>query len=122
MVTPSCSRMSSCLMCAHPALYRIKTSETVDDRISFRPRRMHQRDRGYLHSEIAANAVQGSSTVTVRMKEREAHGASYDSGRPDIPRQDILTLGSGRPIAPTHRMNVRLWFGSASWLAPSSPS
>src|SRR5882757_1425481 len=25
---------------------------------------MHQGDRGYLHSEIAANPVQGSSTVT----------------------------------------------------------
>jgi hypothetical protein len=49
----------------------------------------------------------------VRMKEREARGASYDSRRPDIPRQDSLTRGSGRPIAPTQRMNMRPWFGSA---------
>ena len=47
------------------------------------------------------------------MKKREARGASYDSRRPDIPRQDSLTRGSGRPIAPTQRMNMRPWFGSA---------
>ena len=29
------------------------------------------------------------------------------------PRQDSLTRSSGRPIAPTQRMNVRPWFGSA---------
>jgi hypothetical protein len=38
---------------------------------------------------------------------------SFDSRRPDIPRQDSLTRGSGRPIALTQRMNVRPWFGSA---------
>ena len=37
---------------------------------------------------------------------------SSDPRRPDIPRQDSLTRGSGRPIAPL-RMNVRPWFGSA---------
>jgi hypothetical protein len=50
------------------------------------------------------------------MKEREARGASlfsFDSRRPDIPRQDSLTRGSGRPIAPTQRMNVRPWFGTS---------
>ena len=83
----------------------------------FRPRRMHQGDRGYLHSEIAANPVQGSSRVT---GSHEGEGGAWrflifssDSRRPDIPRQDSLTRGSGRPVAPTQRMNVRPWFGSA---------
>jgi hypothetical protein len=48
---------------------------------------------------------------------REARGASlffhFDSRRPDIPRQDSLARGSGRLMAPTQRMNVRPWFGSA---------
>ena len=74
---------------------------------------MHEGDRGYLHSQIAANAVQGSSTATGSHEGEEARGASYDSRRPDIPRQDSLTRGSGRPIAPTQRMNMRPWFGSA---------
>ena len=32
MVTPSCARMKP-VMCAHPALCRIKTSKKVDDRV-----------------------------------------------------------------------------------------
>jgi hypothetical protein len=62
--------------------------------------------------------VQGSSTVT---GSHEGEGGawrllifSFDSRRPDIPRQDSLTRGSGRPIAPTQRMNLRPWFGSAA--------
>ena len=37
---------------------------------------------------------------------------SFHSRRLDIPRQDSLARGSGRPIAPL-RMNVRPWLGSA---------
>ena len=78
---------------------------------------MHEGDRGYLHSQIAANAVQGSSTAT---GSHEGEGGawrlpifSFDSRRADIPRQDSLTRGSGRPMAPTQGVNVRPWFGSA---------
>ena len=77
---------------------------------------MHQGDRGHLHSQIAANPVRGSSTVT---GSHEGEGGawrlicSFDSRRPHIPRQDSLTRGSVRPIAPTQRMNVRPWLGSA---------
>ena len=113
MVTPSCDRMKPSRDVCTPALCRIKTSKKIDDRV-FRPRRMHEGDRGYLHSQIAANAVQGSSTAT---GSHEGEGGAwrllYDSRRPDIPRQDSLTRGSGRPIAPTQRMNMRPWFGSA---------
>ena len=103
-------------MCAHPALCRNQWMT------QYFPTSTNETDRGYLHSEIAANSVQGSSTVT---GSHEGEGGawrlicSFDSRRPHIPRQDSLTRGSGRPIAPTHRMNVRPWFGSASWLAPS---
>ena len=70
---------------------------------------MHEGDRGYLHSEIAANAVQGSSTATVRMKEREARGASM------IPDGRISHVKTAPPAAQDDRsrMNVRPWFGSA---------
>ena len=78
----------------------------------FRPRRMHQGDRGYLHSEIAANPVQGSSTVT---GSHEGEGGAWrflifssDSRRPDIPRQDSLTRGSGRPIENERTAMVRI--------------
>ena len=75
-------------------------------------------DRGNLHSEIAANPVQGSSTVT---GSHEGEGGAWRllfiflicPRRPNIPRQDSLTRGSGRPIEPTRRMKVRSWFGSA---------
>jgi len=47
---------------------------------------------------------------------------SSESRRPDILREDSLTRGSGRPIAPTQRMNVRPWSDLPYWLAPSIPS
>jgi hypothetical protein len=75
------------------------------------------RDRANLHSEIAANPVQGSSTVT---GSHEGEGGAWrllifssESRRPDIPRQDSLTRSSGRPMALTQRMNVRPCIGSA---------
>jgi hypothetical protein len=64
MVTPSCDRMKpSRYVCAHPALCRIKTSKKIDDRVSGLDE-CTKGDRGYLHSQIAANAAQGSSTST----------------------------------------------------------
>ena len=99
MVTPSCSRMKPLLDVCTPRALPDQDEQEVDDRISFRPRRMHQRDRGYLHSEIAANSVQGSSTIT---GSHEGEGGAWrllifsaESGRPDIPRQDSTTRGSG---------------------------
>ena len=59
MVTPSCDRMKPsrdvCTPRALPDQGMTRYFPTSTNA---------QRDRGYLHSEIAANSVQGSSTVT----------------------------------------------------------
>jgi hypothetical protein len=100
-------------MCAHPALCRIMTGYfPTSTNARGRPRIPAFRNSG--------ECVQGSSTATRSHEGEEGAWRLYDSRRPDFSRQDSLTRGSGRPIAPTHRMNVRPWFGSASWLAPIS--
>jgi len=96
MVTPSCDRMKSsrdvCIPRALPDQWMTR----------YFPTSTNETDRGYLHSEIAANSVQGSSTVT---GSHEGEGGAWrllifssESRRPDIPRQDSPTRGSGRPI------------------------
>jgi len=74
---------------------------------------VHQRDRGYLHSEIAANSVQGSNTVTGSHEGEGARGAfSFFRPRPD---GRISCVKTASPAAQDDRsrMNVRPWFGSA---------
>ena len=96
MVTPSCDRMKSprdvCIPRALPDQWMTR----------YFPTSTNETDRGYLHLEMAANSVQGSSTVT---GSHEGEGGAWrlltfssESRRPDIPRQDSPTRGSGRPI------------------------
>jgi hypothetical protein len=97
MVTPSCDRMKFSRDVWTPRALPDQWMMTRYFQTS-----TNKTGRGYLHSEIAANSVQGSSTVT---GSHEGEGSAWrllifssESRRPDIPRQDSPTRGSGRPI------------------------
>lgn len=59
---------------------------------------MHEGDRRYLHSEIAANPLQGSITVAGSYDEREAWDASHFHviQTAGYANQDRLTRSDGR--------------------------
>ena len=107
MVTPSCVRMKfSRDVC---------TPRALPDQWMTRyfPTSTNKTDRGYLHSEIAVNSVQGSSTVTGSHEGEEARGASlFFRLSPD---GRISHVKTAPPAAQDDRsrMNVRPCFGSA---------
>ena len=116
MVTPSCDRMKFsrdvCTPRALPDQWMTRYCSTSTNKT----------DRGYLHSEIAANSVQGSSTVT---GSHEGEGGAWrllifsaESRRPDITRQESTAAAQDD----RSRMNVRPWFGSAVLLACATHS
>ena len=84
---------------------------------------MHQGDRRYLHPEIAAHPVQGSSTVAGSHEEKgEAPGASLFAfaGRLDFVKQSIKTWIAFRLRSRATAEHKKTLMGAAARCRPAS--